>query len=136
MSSAALSLIAAVEANGGRITVEGQWLVIDPREAGLPIADELRQHKAEIMAELAQRLTMPAGVRLIHWQPKAPPIRLSECSTVTDTEKFVRTTLRQLDAHLRGEYWRAGNWGLSTLLARLEMCGCTVELEDPGKALQ
>jgi hypothetical protein len=136
MSGAALSLIRAVEARGGILFIDGQDLVIRPKSAAAPLLEDLRQHKAEIMAELAQRLTMPAGVRLLRWEPKEPPIRLSECATVTDTDKFVRTTLRQLDARLRGEDWRAGNWPLSTLLARLEMCGCNVVLEDPRKALQ
>jgi hypothetical protein len=136
MSSVALSLIHAVEAKGGRITVDGSWLVIDPREAGELIADELLRHKAEIIALLQVLPPMPAGVRLIRWEPKDPPIRLSECSTVTNTEKFILTTLQQLDAHLKGKTWLAGNWGLSTLLARLEAVGCFVALEDPRRAHQ
>ncbi len=134
--SAALELIRSVEANGGRFRVDGEYLVIAPGEAAAPVMEELREHKAELMAELARRPAMPAGVRLIRWEPKTAPVRLSECSTVTDTEKFIRTTLMQLAARLSGKDWLAGGWGLSGLLARLEACGCVVALDDPRKALQ
>ena len=116
--------------------VDGDRLGIVPREAAATVIDELRQHKAELLAELARRPAMPAGVRLIRWEPKAAPVRLSECSTVTDTEKFIRTTLMQLEARLSGKDWLDGGWGLSGLLARLEACGCVVALDDPLKALQ
>jgi hypothetical protein len=134
--SAALELIRTVEANGGHLRVDGEYLVIAPGEAAAPVIDELRQHKAELIAELAHRPAMPAGVRLVSWSPKAAPVQLSECSTVTDTEKFIRTTLMQLAACLSGKDWLDGGWGLSGLLARLEACGCIVALDDPLKTLQ
>ena len=60
--SAALELVKAVEANGGRLTVAGEHLVIEPREAGISLLNELRRHKPEIVA-LLQRHTVsdPAG---------------------------------------------------------------------------
>jgi hypothetical protein len=134
--SAALELIRTVEANGGHLRVDGEYLVIAPGEAAASVIDELRQHKAELMAELARRPAMPAGVRLVSWSPKAAPVRLSECSTVTDTEKFIRTTLIQLAAALEGRSWQSGNWGLSGLLERLAAVGCLVALENPRRALQ
>jgi hypothetical protein len=142
MSSIAQSLIQAVEANGGDISVEGDWLVIHPRKAGQRIADALRLHKAEII-ELLRTSTpkqdmppMPAGVRLIRWEPKEPPVELSRYETVTDTSGFMTTTLKQLDAHLHGKTWLAGNWGLSVLIARLEAVGCYVALDNAKTALQ
>jgi hypothetical protein len=51
----ALALIQAVEANGGRLAVEGETLVIRPKEAGLPLVDELRAHKTAILAALQAR---------------------------------------------------------------------------------
>ncbi|MGO9325223.1 MAG: hypothetical protein ACLP07_11740 [Terracidiphilus sp.] len=134
--SAALELIRTVEANGGHFRVDGEYLVIAPGEAAAPVMEELRQHKSELLAELARRPAMPAGVRLVSWSPKAAPVQLSECSTVTDVELFIRSTLRQLEARLSGKDWLAGGWGLSGLLARLEACGCVVALDDPRKALQ
>ena len=85
---------------------------------------------------LAQRPAMPAGVRLIHWEPKAAPVRLSECSTVSDVDLFIRSTLMQLEAALEGRSWQAGNWGLCGLLDRLAAVGCLVALENPRRALQ
>lgn len=49
--SAALELIRAVEANGGRFLVDGEYLVIAPGEAAAPVIDKLRQHKAELIAD-------------------------------------------------------------------------------------
>ena len=51
----AIELVQAVEANGGRQTVEGEWLVVCPGEAGAPLVEELRQHKPEILALLRNR---------------------------------------------------------------------------------
>jgi hypothetical protein len=81
-------------------------------------------------------IDLPAGVRLIRWVPATAPVHLSRFETVTHLDIFVRTTLAQLDARLHGKTWLAGNRTLSTLLARLEACGCIVALDDPKKVLQ
>lgn len=88
------------------------------------------------MAELARRPAMPVGVRLIRWEPIDAPVQLSRCETVTDVDRFIRTTLAQLAARLSRKKFVDGGWGLSGLLARLEACGCIVGLDDSGKALQ
>jgi hypothetical protein len=129
-------LIQAVESLGGRFMVDGSRLGIVPATAAAPLIDELRRYKVEIVELLAQRPPMPTGVRLIHWEPKATPVRLSECSTVTDIDGFIRTTLIQLEAALEGKSWLAGNWGLAGLLERLAAVGCVVALENPRRALQ
>jgi hypothetical protein len=59
-----------------------------------------------------------------------------EGSSVTDVNRFIRTTLCQLEAALEGRSWQAGNWGLSGLLERLEAVGCVVALDNPRRALQ
>ena len=130
-------LIQAVESAGGRFIVDGDRLGIAPATAAAPLMDELRRHKAELLAELlARRPVMPAGVRLVAWNPKAAPVRLSQCSTVTDVDRFIRSTLVQLRAALEGQTWQSGNWGLSGLLERLAAVGCVVALDDPRRALQ
>ena len=58
--SEALALIETVRANGGRLRVEGDSLVIAPDFAALPILDELLQHKREIMRLLDHRPSGPA----------------------------------------------------------------------------
>ncbi len=57
--SAAFDLIRAVEANGGHIRVDGEYLVIAPGDAAEPVIEELRQHKAEIIGLLQNRLDSP-----------------------------------------------------------------------------
>jgi hypothetical protein len=53
--SAALELIQTVEANGGYLRIDGEYLVIAPAEAAAPVMEELRQHKAEIIRLLQNR---------------------------------------------------------------------------------
>jgi hypothetical protein len=53
--SIAMEVVQAVEANGGRLTVDGEWIVIYPSEAGAPLVEALRQHKPEILALLRSR---------------------------------------------------------------------------------
>jgi hypothetical protein len=79
---------------------------------------------------------MPAGVRLIRWEPVQVPVRISECSNVVDVELFIRTTLRQVEARLTGKGWLSGSWTLSTSIDRLAAVGCHVALDDPKVALQ
>lgn len=134
--SVALELIQVVESAGGRFMVDGDRLGIVPKETAVPVLAELREHKAELLAELARRPAMPAGVRLVSWGPKAAPVQLSECSTVTDVNLFILSALTQLAAALEGRSWQSGNWGVSGLLERLAACGCTVALENPRRALQ
>lgn len=57
--SAALEVIKAIEANGGRVTVEGDRLVIVPRQAGIPLLPQLRAYKPEIVALLQKRASDP-----------------------------------------------------------------------------
>ncbi len=134
--NAARELIRTVEANGGQLRVDGEFLVIAPKDAAAPVLEELKRHKPELMAELARRPAMPAGVRLIHWEPKEAPIQLSQCSTVTDTDKFILSTLRQVEARLYCKGSLAGGWTLSTLIDRLAAVGCFVELDNPRQSLQ
>lgn len=49
MISEALELIRVVEARGGKLFVEGEYLIVEPAEAGEPLADKLRAHKKQII---------------------------------------------------------------------------------------
>ena len=108
--SAALELIRTMEANGGRFRIDGEYLVIAPGQAAAPVMEELRQHKAELMAELARRPAMPAGVRLVSWSPKDAPVRLSR---VLDCHGY--REIHPHDADAVGcpvERERLAGWGL------------------------
>jgi hypothetical protein len=129
-------ILRSIESSGGALWVTGESLGYRIPESESSLVDQIRTCKWELLELLAQRPVVPAGVRLVSWSPKDAPVRLSECETVTDTEKFIRSTLRQLEAQLSGKDSLAGAWGLSGLLTRLEACGCRVALEDRRKALQ
>jgi hypothetical protein len=139
-------LIQAVRERGGRFLLDGDRLGVSPRTAGEPFAQQIRERKREIADALkaeivevfrvGELLAVPLGVRIVSWNPKTAPVRLSVCSTVTDVDKFIRTTLAQLAVRLSGKGWLDGGWGLSGLLARLEACGCVLALDDPQKAVQ
>lgn len=55
----ALELIETVRANGGRMRVEGDMLVIAPDSAALPVVGELRKHKVEIIRLLESNPVFP-----------------------------------------------------------------------------
>jgi hypothetical protein len=131
-------MLEAVKATGGQLwTPDGNRIHVRLPASLAPLMDELRANKLQLLAELARRRpAMPRGVRLVLWNPKPAPVKLSPCSTVTDTEKFIRSTLKQLEAQLNGKGWQSGGWGLLGLLARLEACGCRVALDNPREALQ
>ena len=71
---------------------------------------------------------MPAGIRLLKWAPKLPPVVLTRFSVVNDVPQFLRATLEQLRAALDGENWHAGNLSVRELVDRLEQCGVKVEV--------
>jgi hypothetical protein len=53
--NAAGDLIHQVERMGGTLLVDGEWLVIRPKEAAAPLLEELRLHKAAIIRILRDR---------------------------------------------------------------------------------
>jgi hypothetical protein len=128
-----LELLETVNAAGGQLwLVDGERLHYRLPESLAPLLETLRERKLDIIEVLAQRPPMPAGVLLLSWGPKAAPVQISRCSTVTDVGKFIRATLSQLEAALAGQSWKAGNWGLYGLLERLAAVGCVVALDTRG----
>jgi hypothetical protein len=109
----------------------------DPRrrnELAVEIAF-LRDHRSEVANLLKSRSaipTMPRGVRLVEWDLKEPPVCLESYSVVTDSAKFVKSTLRQLKVLLENPKARVG-WTMAQLIDRLAQVGVTVELEPQPK---
>jgi hypothetical protein len=132
----ATEIIDKITSAGGRIWLEDDKVRARLPESLRPLVNVIHECKPELMAELARRPVIPAGVRLIRWEPKNAPVQLSECSVATDPEKVIRSTLAQLAARLSGRAFLDGGWGLTGLLARLKACGCYVALDDPRKELQ
>jgi hypothetical protein len=129
----AIELVERIEGSGGRFQVDGEKVAVTPRSAAEPLAEELRIHKQEILELLTLRSDLPPGVRIVSWQLKPPPIPMPPCSMVTNTRKFVFTTLRQLEHHLAGKGWLDGNYSLPVLLGRLKRVGVEVQIDAPAK---
>ena len=73
---------------------------------------------------------------LVGRKPVPATVLLNSCLTVIDTEQFIRATLRQIEARLAGDAWKAGNWSLPELMERLEAVGVTVTLPEASGRLQ
>jgi hypothetical protein len=132
----ACEIIDTIVGAGGQI-----WQVEDRIRARLPqsigsIAELIRQQKAELLIALAPRPPLPPHVQLIRWAPVEAPIRLCRWETVIDIDAFIRSTLRQVEARLKGQTWLAGNWALSILIDRLAAVGCFISLDKPRQAWQ
>jgi hypothetical protein len=132
-----MEILETINAAGGQLwLVDGERLRYRLPENLAPLVEVIRERKPEIVELLAQLPAMPAGARLVSWNPKAAPVQVNRYTTVTDVDLFICSTLRQLEAALEGRSWQSGNWGLAGLLARLEACGCIVELEDGRLVVQ
>jgi hypothetical protein len=132
----ASEILRTVESGGGAVWLAGMALRYRLPESMLPILDELRLRKSELVELLEQRPTMPQGVKLVRWEPLPAPVQVNRWLTVTNTQGFIENTLHQLGARLRGDDWGAANWSCTELLSRLEAVGVTVKLQDDRRWLQ
>ena len=72
---------------------------------------------------------MPAGVRLVRWEPKPAPVAIDVCSIVVDVAKFVQTELSALDSRLNNPWTIRGGFTVPQILDRLAQVGVLVVLE-------
>src|SRR3569833_2820147 len=59
--NAALELIQMVEANGGQFRIDGEDLLVAPKDAGERLVDELLRHKSEIIDLLQKRQNLTSS---------------------------------------------------------------------------
>ena len=130
-----MQAVEEAEAQGVRLRlVNGKVKVnfhAEARAEVTPVLDRLRANRTEVAEVLRRRGEIPAmaaGIGLLAWQPKPPPVAITTWAVVTDIPRFIRSTLKQLEAALRGDNWLAGNWSVRDLLERLEQVGVTVEV--------
>ncbi len=73
---------------------------------------------------------LPAGVKLVRYCPKDPPVAIAPISIVTDVDKFIRSYLRDLRFRLEhpGAYACAP---LEEILAKLAEVGVELALDAP-----
>ena len=125
----AAELVERIRAAGGSLDLNGNRISYELPERAASLLPVLRANREEVCRLLQASVPeMPAGVRLISWIPKKPPVVLTRWSVVTDTELFARSTLEQLGAALAGNNWGAGNWSVRELIERLEQVGVKVEI--------
>jgi hypothetical protein len=135
--NSAVEIMEAVTSRGGQLWLDGELLRYRLPVNMESLVDTLRTHKPEIVELLSSRPAMPAGVRLLSYRPKEPPVALGNGETVIDSKRFVQATMRQLEAKLCGASgWNYGWRSLPELLERLAAVGCIVALDNPRKALQ
>jgi hypothetical protein len=132
----ASEILRTVENAGGALWVTGESLGYRIPESESSLLDELRTCKWELLDLLRERPPMPAGVRLVSWEPVSSPVKINRWLTVLDTDKFIRVTLEQIDARLNGIDWKAGNWTLSELIERLDAVGISIALANDRQRLQ
>lgn len=122
-------IVENVEALGGTLFLAGERIRYALPPSAAALLKDIRVHKAGILALLRDRAPiphMPDGVQLLHWAPKTPPILLTQCAVVINTQRFIETTLQELDSALQGKNWLAGNRSTRELVERLEQVGVHV----------
>jgi hypothetical protein len=72
---------------------------------------------------------IPAGVRLIRWEPKTAPVAIDVCSVVVDVQQFIEAELRDLDSRLNFPWTIRGGWTIPQILDRLRQAGVEVGIE-------
>jgi hypothetical protein len=94
-----------------------------------PMVEGLRANREELRRVLQQQTTlpnMPAGVRLIEWNLKQPPVLIESNGIVIDPNLFGRRTLEDLGCALSNDAWVG--WSVPQLGDRLRQVGIVVEL--------
>jgi hypothetical protein len=128
----ASEVLDVVQNLGGSLTLNGERIQYEIPTSADWLITELRQHREELV-ELLRGCEipppMPPGVRLLKWKPKTPPVAIVRMGIVTNVDKFIGATLRELRARLEGKDFLAGNWSLRELVDRLEQVGVAVKVE-------
>jgi len=75
---------------------------------------------------------MPAGIKLITWNPMRPPIAISYCAVVNDVECFIVDTLTEIGKTLRSKQAPETSRRLRDLVDTLEQCGVLVQVCGVG----
>ena len=91
----AIELLHAVEMVGGSLALNGNQIKYTIPKPASWLVTELKYHREELIELLREERTppsMPPGVRLLKWEPKAPPIAIVHMGIVTNVDKFAAAT--------------------------------------------
>jgi hypothetical protein len=126
-------ILDAVQVAGGSLALNGERIQYVLPNSATWLITELKRNRKEVVELLRKNNAlppMPPGVRLLRWEPKNPPVAIVRMGIVSNVNKFVETTLRQMRARLEGRDFLAGNWSLRELVDRLEQVGVCVTIEN------
>ena len=84
------------------------------------------------VSKVSEAPQMPAGVCLVSWEPKAPPVAIDVCSVVVDVSKFIERELQALDSRLNNPSTIHGGFTVPQMIDRLAQAGLEVELDPKG----
>ena len=133
-------VLVAVQNAGGALTLSGERIQYALPDSAVWLVPELQQNREELVGLLREEGTpppMPPGVRLLKWEPKTPPVAVVRKGIVSNVDRFIGATVRQLGARLEGKDFLAGNWSLRELVDRLEQVGVHVQVEhDENVAME
>lgn len=94
-------IIQQIENLGGTLAIDGDRIRCALTDEAQVLVPELRRIRDEVFRALQDRgrpqISMPAGVRLLRWALKPPPVEINTISVVLDPQRFAETTLRQLE---------------------------------------
>ena len=146
-----------IEADGDRVRVRHQS---QPRPEALRLLQYIRQHKADVLVALAGPAppdgeesaeetekgsddldgmvaeafplppSLPAGLRLISYAPKKPPVAVEQCSVVTNVKLFIQSSLAELEYRLLHPDTVRLGWTVPQMLDRLRQVGLVIEVEE------
>jgi len=127
----------AVRVEGEKLKVRGPDLPEVP-----PLVSELRARHEEAISILRERqcrpptleevkAALPAGVRLVSYQPKEAPFAVAPVSIVADAGKFLRAYLRDLNWRLEHPDGHAAP-PLADILSKLGDAGLELKIGKPG----
>ena len=142
MSTDILDAIEEFESKGGALVCEGESISVtyppDRKHELEPILATLRatrQRVAGLVRELRQGVAaapqcppLPAGVKLVRYEPKKAPVAVAPVTIVIDVRKFIETHLAELDARLHHPVQIRAGGSVQEILAKLAEVGLELEL--------
>jgi hypothetical protein len=94
-------ILDAVQFAGGSLALNGERIQYVLPDSATWLITELKRNRKEVVELLRKNRTpplMPPGVQLVRWERKKPPIAIVRMGIVSDVDKFVNATLRELRA--------------------------------------
>lgn len=110
---------------------EAREVLAEIRKDREAVAAALRDQESKPPSLEQVQAALPAGVRLVSYQPKEAPFAVAPVSVVTDGGQFFRAYLRDLKARVKKpEGYHCPP--LADILSKLADAGLELQIEKPG----